>query len=163
MDFKHRHEVPANATVCLADYCEVLHCDWFQKYAQGTPMKSTEFPCIPWAIPKLRKLCDTIAYQCFQSQHGPDFLSLRTFFITHFCDAHTCDFIQHTELLTSVVKYSAPTYSPGSLAIGIVVLVCFVMFYGVLYVYWINRPDVSSAGELRAARSRSAAYKVKNY
>lgn len=84
---RHLSEIPTDAEVCLADYCDVLHCDagsmLVAKHEQLKACKQTD-------MAKRRHRCEAVGHRCFPPEDGANMAHLHDFFMHQFCDAHTC-------------------------------------------------------------------------
>ncbi|KAL6763069.1 hypothetical protein V8C86DRAFT_466500 [Haematococcus lacustris] len=79
MQRKHVDQVPETAHICLADLCDVLHCDWFaaqrRKAGRRTPNRSVSSAqgiqgggsaaqhCLPHAVTLTRSRCQELAHK----------------------------------------------------------------------------------------------------
>mmetsp|Transcript_37270 Transcript_37270/g.51716 ORF Transcript_37270/g.51716 Transcript_37270/m.51716 type:complete len:218 (+) Transcript_37270:312-965(+) len=88
--FENRHSdhIPKGAEVCLADYCDLIHCD--HDHPLRVKHEHNFFACKPTDVEGKRHLCEAIAQKCFPREEGPDLANMHDFFVRQFCEAHTC-------------------------------------------------------------------------
>ncbi|KAL2975362.1 hypothetical protein AAZX31_14G157500 [Glycine max] len=67
---------------CLADLCGALHCDAVMNF------KSSRSKCNPVAAARNRRLCESLADNCFPISEGPSAGCLHELFLHQICD--TC-------------------------------------------------------------------------
>mmetsp|Transcript_40962 Transcript_40962/g.68586 ORF Transcript_40962/g.68586 Transcript_40962/m.68586 type:complete len:284 (-) Transcript_40962:17-868(-) len=139
---RHLDTIPQGAEICLADYCDVLHCD------HDHPVKSnheTNFKaCKPSEMERRRHHCEAIATKCFPTEDGSEVATLHDFFIHQFCDAHTC----------SAVRNLFPDGMVGGKQILFYTMctalaLCLLVWYTCLY---LSHKDTPRGRDLRRAR-----------
>ncbi|KAA6425473.1 MAG: hypothetical protein FRX49_04371 [Trebouxia sp. A1-2] len=106
MDKNHKNEKHPSADVCLADLCEMLHCDHFVQ-GHGSNFKSFQqrtAPCRPKLKGQLKHHCQDIADACFPIANGKEAALMHEYFVEHFCEAHTCNRKEQLARLETVAQ-----------------------------------------------------------
>eukprot|EP00243_Klebsormidium_subtile_P008972 TRINITY_DN4372_c0_g2_i1.p1 TRINITY_DN4372_c0_g2~~TRINITY_DN4372_c0_g2_i1.p1 ORF type:complete len:272 (-),score=24.49 TRINITY_DN4372_c0_g2_i1:240-1055(-) len=85
MGNRHPQVVYPGATVCLADLCDILHCDAVERAVQKRAPPS----CQEQDAQRRKHLCQALSEACFPPDQ-PLSRKLNEFFQRQFCDAHTC-------------------------------------------------------------------------
>lgn len=83
---RHGDLSPPGARVCLADLCDVLHCD--AKLPGATAASLRRQPCRAHDMERARHQCEAHLHQCFPPGAPPQ---LAHRFQETFCDTLTCD------------------------------------------------------------------------
>ncbi|EIE21279.1 hypothetical protein COCSUDRAFT_57182 [Coccomyxa subellipsoidea C-169] len=162
-DRKHHIHIHPGRDVCLADYCEVLHCDKInltptsrQLRAQqaGDPTLAPHAPCRESAAEQLRESCRDLAAACFPPDAGPAAAKLHRLFVEGVCAAHTCDLELQQDLLVQLAASEKGTLG-YKLLIGLA-LGAMAIFYACLWVYHQYRSGSLSRGDVRRLRRKKA-------
>ena len=90
MDRFHAAEVDPSASACLADLCDILHCDWFAAAQRGGTDALQRAPCHTTSMQRTRERCQDVAHQCFPPHFGGAAEALHAFMHSSFCQAATC-------------------------------------------------------------------------
>lgn len=83
MDRKHMDTVPAEANICLADFCDILGCRSLE------PMAGTA--CSPKHMQRRRVLCQHLMHNCFPPEINEQYWHAHELFEHELCDRLTCD------------------------------------------------------------------------
>lgn len=86
-DNRHSDKLDTKGTVCLADLCGALHCDYYDSMLSPKHKKTT---CKPAVADRNRHACEVLANTCFPVDQSNAAHKLNDFFKRQFCDAHTC-------------------------------------------------------------------------
>jgi len=78
----HEDLIPKEATVCLADYCDVFQC---YSIDDGSSFRA----CAPEIMEKLKINCEALASRCFPP-HRPDAYPFHELFLSEICGLLTC-------------------------------------------------------------------------
>jgi len=80
---KHEDKIPVNATICLADYCDILRCD-------EEEMKPI-IACNEQYMLKRKFFCEGIMSTCFPPESSDVAHKLNELLTAQFCDPLTCN------------------------------------------------------------------------
>ncbi|BDA51107.1 hypothetical protein COCOBI_17-3270 [Coccomyxa sp. Obi] len=162
-DRKHHSDVDPGRDVCLADYCELLHCDRInlsphsrQLRAQhaGDPTLAPHAPCRESAAAQLRRSCRAVADACFLAHGGPAAAKLHRLFVEGICAAHTCDAGLQEHLLEELAASERGALGYKllvGLALGVLAI-----FYACLWMYYQYHLGFRSRGDVRRLRHSKA-------
>jgi hypothetical protein len=81
-DRRHMDALPADATVCLADFCDVLGC--------ASAALPTGAACSEPAQQRRRVLCQHLMHSCFPPERNADYWHVHERFERELCDRLTC-------------------------------------------------------------------------
>ncbi|KAK9902033.1 hypothetical protein WJX75_001778 [Coccomyxa subellipsoidea] len=160
-DRKHHVHIDPRRDVCLADYCELLHCDKInltpvsrQLRAQqaGDPTLAPHAPCRETMAEQLRGSCRALAAVCFPEHGGPAAEKLHRLFMEGVCAAHTCDTELQEDLLEQLAASERGTLG-YKLLIGLA-LGAMGVFYACLWVYYQYQTGFRSRGDVRRLRRK---------
>eukprot|EP00898_Chlorokybus_atmophyticus_P005105 jgi/Chlat1/5596/Chrsp369S08999 len=145
-DNRHADSIPANATVCLADYCDILHCD---EYEQGAAALRK---CDARKMESVRHRCEVVSHTCFPVDAGKDARLLADAFTKRFCDTHACNRKQ-----PAVVK--KPDNGAERVLYMMAVITMFILLAGLYLGVWLYRSDlVTGRGDLKRLRRSNNAF-----
>ncbi|KAK9814672.1 hypothetical protein WJX72_009561 [[Myrmecia] bisecta] len=156
LDTRHQDQIAPESTVCLADYCEVLHCDYFARALQGQVQPADNpLPCREPVIAERRAVCEEIGLGCFPQSDKKEGMMLHEYFVDHLCGAHTCDTPQQHQLLMSIAKSrKRPRWGYRILAFFLALLA--LLFYAGLWLYYqfnVGGPTKQDIRRLRPSRA----------
>ncbi|KAL3158858.1 hypothetical protein ABBQ32_011577 [Trebouxia sp. C0010 RCD-2024] len=144
MDNNHQNETHPGGNVCLADWCEVLHCDYFA----GKPETHHFFhhhtaPCRPKAKMKLKQQCQDLAQRCFPPDVSKEGTLMYDYFTEHFCGAHTCIQKDRQARLQTVDQLGSQHRVWGHrILVGLLMLFMAMLYAGIwLYLQYYVRPS----------------------
>mmetsp|Transcript_13927 Transcript_13927/g.25613 ORF Transcript_13927/g.25613 Transcript_13927/m.25613 type:complete len:221 (+) Transcript_13927:2-664(+) len=125
MDNKHGDQLQANATSCLADYCDVLGCDTAMPSAAITPCRKEE-------MIRRKHRCRSVFDQCFPAAVDP---LLHNRYTHSFCDQLSCEksgnrFPRITSDHNGIDEINGGRMSSSRLVVLILLFVGVVIFYG---------------------------------
>lgn len=141
---QHLHEEHSNLIQeeggqCLADLCDVLHCDYIAEEimaerSPGVDRYARHSPCIPSKELQIKQKCKEVAELCFPVEAGPKAPLMWGFFHGHICLAHNCNEEARRDLLMTVID-SRPHFQWGfSIFAGFVTAVL-LGFYLIFWLY----------------------------
>ncbi|CAL8466213.1 g5749 [Coccomyxa elongata] len=159
----HQPDHDPGRDVCLADYCELLHCDKVnltphsrQLRAQhgGDPTLAPHAPCRESAAAQLQRSCRAVADACFTAHGGQAATKLHRLFVEGVCAAHTCDARLQDHLLEELAasERGAVGYK---LLVGLA-LGALAIFYACLWMYYQYHLGFRSQGDVRRLRHSKA-------
>lgn len=134
MDNNHQNEKHPSADVCLADLCEVLHCDHFVQ-GHGSSFKSFQqrtAPCRPKLKGQLKHNCQDIADVCFPIANSNEAALMHEYFVEHFCEAHTCNRKEQLARLETVAQLGSEHRVWGyRILVGLLMLFMVLLYAGI--------------------------------
>lgn len=140
MDRKHMGTLPADASVCLADFCDILGC------ASSGPAAGVA--CSAPHMQRRRILCQHLMHNCFPPELNAEYWHAHELFEHELCDRLTCD----------PSSAGAPFGQGGAHALRIVgsVVVGIVLIIVAIGV-WCHQLDARTEPDLRRRRGRATA------
>lgn len=129
----HQNETHPDAHVCLAELCDVLHCDHFAKGSGGGfhYFQHHSAPCKPKTKGQLKHHCQDIADTCFLGEDNRATL-MYDYFVEHFCEAHTCNKQERLDRLTAVAQVGSPHRVWGyRILVGLLMLFMALLYAGI--------------------------------
>lgn len=135
MEYRHGNETKAGATLCLANLCPILHCEFFFPNKESvSPGDHQEGKCNALQKEYRRTLCEHLAHECFPLEQDRSSHQCFDFFMHTFCASHVCDTNVATKILGSLaVEKEHPLISFTTMVIvGLFVYYCFFCIFGKL-------------------------------
>mmetsp|Transcript_38023 Transcript_38023/g.82671 ORF Transcript_38023/g.82671 Transcript_38023/m.82671 type:complete len:277 (-) Transcript_38023:113-943(-) len=148
MTNRHLDTIREDAEVCLADYCDVLHCD------HDHPVKSKHekfHACKPSEMASRHHLCEVIANKCFPTEDGPDAAAMHEFFMHQFCDAHSCSPVRNLFPGRDEVGGKQVLFYVACIAMCIGLLIWYICLY-------MSHKDVPRGQDLRRVRPKQQGF-----
>ena len=143
MDLKHEDKLLNNATVCLADYCDVLHCQ-----------SNAPVACREDDVKHSQLRCRALFDRCFPMEADK---RLHDFYLHHYCDTLSCRGSGGERRSPFSQLHSSPgdASAPGGRVVLISILVVFLIVYYSAMLYL--RRETATRRDLRPLRNNRQA------
>jgi len=167
MENKHADLMLTNATVCMADLCEILGCERFNVPSESDSYSDNEVirvPCSSAAMERRKFHCEQIMNSCFPKDGNSNEQKLNELFVKEFCFPLNCDSFLSLQDTNDIVKKHSSRWTVGSVfnAFSLVVIL---LSLGVFYlVVIVRRREMKLNDDLRylsQRRQRSRLYLLK--
>lgn len=153
MSNQHQNETHPGADVCLADYCDVMHCNHFAKQnsERFQPSLYNTSPCRPRWQAQLKHQCQDLADACFLGPGNQQPSLMHEYFVQHFCEAHSCNKQQQRERLETITQLGSEHRVWGyRILVGLLALFMLLLYAGIwLYLQYY---PYQSASDLRRTK-----------
>jgi hypothetical protein len=126
--------------VCLADYCDILHCNVLSKEKDPSSAVGGGGVCRPEQMQMQQFRCKAIFHKCFPRSEGATSSYINDLYISTFCRVLSCEFYGREDLLRDAInKEITPTVvaalsdkaevQPGTVLYWVLVGISFVSFF----------------------------------
>lgn len=156
MDEEHQDQlIEKPDSLCLADVCTALHCDFFSHFVSGHVGYGfgADAPCREAVVKKHRRLCEEVADTCFPRDHSGEARKLHDYVMHSLCKAHTCHLATHRQMLRKIVK-AEKKFHMGYRVFAVFVFLFVIAFYCSLWWYYRQHSGYRSNESVRRLHAK---------
>lgn len=138
------------SAVCMADFCDILHCDEFQKLTTHHQFAQSHRDCDEVIVDRIRAACVEMADECFPIQEDTNRATahLRKIFLHEVCDAHSCDRDYKLYSLKSSF-FASDEFTLGHLALAVFGCMSLFIVLAIYFADYISNETIKSGSHLR--------------